>query len=239
MNHKAIAIIPARGGSKRIPRKNLVDLGGKPLIAHSIISAKKSKYLNGRIFVSTEDSEIARVAKKYGTQVRARPHELATDKATTLSVLKHAIGTLESQGLDFDTVVLLQATCPFRKTSTIDKSIKKLWGNWQKLDGVFSVKKTKFPPAWMLRTKGKLLEFLYPNDFSQIRGQDLEKTYEIDGVLYVLKKDLVIKSKDYPFAHGKTSYIISGKIESIDIDDEEDLEIAKSIENRLRSEPLS
>src|SRR3989344_3749749 len=127
MNHKAVAIIPARGGSKRIPGKNLVDIGGLPLIAHSILTAKKSEYLNGRIFVSTEDHEIARAAKKYGAKVIDRLPDLVTDKATTLSVLQHAVAILENQGSDFDTVVLLQATCPFREKETIENGIKKLW----------------------------------------------------------------------------------------------------------------
>ena len=78
MKHQSIALIPARGGSKRIPRKNLVTLGGIPLVAHSILSAKKSKYLKNRIFVSTEDSEIAKVAQKYGARVINRPKVLAT-----------------------------------------------------------------------------------------------------------------------------------------------------------------
>ena len=229
MSHSAVGIIPARGGSRRIPRKNLVEVDGRPLIAHSIISAKKSKYLNGRIFVSTEDSEISRVAKKYGTQVIARPHNLATDRATTLSVLQHAVYLLEHQGLNFDTVVLLQATCPFRKTATIDKCIKKLWDNWNKYKVIFSVKPSKFPPNWLLRIKDEKLEFILPNDFSKIRGQDLERTFEIDGVLYVIKKNIVKSAKRYPFVHGRTGYLITGKIESIDIDDVEGLEIARAV----------
>jgi len=229
MKHKAVAIIPARGGSKRIPRKNLVDLGGKPLIAYSILSAKQSKYLNGNIYVSTEDDEIAKVSKELGAKVIERPNELTTDEASTLSVLKHAVSELEKEGLDFDTVVELQPTSPFRKTSTIDDGVKKLWDNWERFDAVFSVKQTRFPPDWMLRTRGDLLEFIFPNDFSKILSQDLEKTYEVDGVLYVLKKDLVRSSENYQFAHGKTGYLVTGKIESIDIDDEEDLRIAKAI----------
>lgn len=228
MQHKAIGIIPARGGSKRIPGKNLVDLGEKPLIAYSILSAQGSAFLADNIFVSTDDSKISTVAKNYGSKVIDRPKELATDEASTLSVLKHAVEEI-GKDMDFDTLVLLQPTSPFRKTLTIDEGIKKLWDNWEKLDAIFSVKKTKFPPNWLLRINGEILEFLLPNDFSKIRGQDLEKTYEIDGVLYVLKKDFVKVAKDYQFAQNKTGYLVTGKIESIDIDDLEDLEIAQAI----------
>lgn len=225
-DHRAIAVIPARGGSKRIPKKNIIDLGGKPLIAHSILSAKKSKYLADGIYVSTENSEIAKVSYEFGAKVIKRPRELATNEALTLGVLKHAVDVLEKDGVDFDTVVLLQPTSPFRKTSTIDEGIKKLWDNWEKYKVIFSVRPLKFPPNWLLRIKNEKLEFILPNDFSKIRSQELEKTYEIDGVLYVYKKDHLMNSKGYPFAKNESGYIMTSKLESIDIDDPEDLIIA-------------
>lgn len=229
MGHNAVAIIPARGGSKRIPRKNLVDLGGKPLIAYSIESAKKSKILGKNIFVSTEDAQIAETAKKYGARVIARSKILATDSAGTLDVLKEAVSTLEEAGVDFDTVVLLQATCPFRATATIDQGVKKLWNNWDKLKVIFSVRESKFPPNWLLRVKKNMLEFIIKNDFSKIRSQDLGKTYEIDGVVYVYKKDHLLKSEKYPFAPNKSGFVLTKKVEAIDIDDPEDLELARAI----------
>ena len=229
MKHKAIAIIPARGGSKRVHRKNLVDLGGKPLLAHTVLCAKLSKYLVDNIYVSTEDISISKVALDFGAKVIQRPIVLASDKSTTLSVLQHAVKTLEKNGLDFDTIVLLQPTTPFRKNSTINDGINKLWDNWEDLDAVFTVKQSKFPPSWHLRINEDILEFVLPNDFSKIRAQDLDKVYEIDGVVYVLKKDLVKKAKNYPFAKGRTGYIVTNKSESIDIDDEEDLKIARAI----------
>lgn len=233
MIHKAIAIIPARGGSKRIPNKNIVNLGGKSLIVHTILGVRKSKLLSA-FFVSTEDKKIAKIAHDNKTRVIDRPKELSSDEASTLDVIKHAVKTLENEGLVFDTVVVLQPTSPFRKVKTIDDGIKKFWNNWGRLDAVFSVSRSKFPPLWMLKLKKDLLEFLYPNDFSKIRGQDLEKTYEFDGVLCVLKKDFVKSSKLYPFSHGRTGYLITSKIESIDIDDMEDLEIARAIVARRR-----
>lgn len=228
-SHKAVGIIPARGGSRRIPKKNLAKVNGKPLIAYAIRSAQKSSLLMNDIYVSTQDLEITELSKKFGAKVIPRPKELASDKASTLSALQHSVKKLESEGLDFDTVVVLQPTSPFRRTQTIDLGIQLLWDNWQRFDAVFSVTKTKFPPSWMLRLNKDKLEFIYHNDFSKIRGQDLEKTYVFDGVLYVLKKDLVIKSKRYPFSQDRTGYLVCDKIESIDIDDVQDLEIAKAI----------
>ena len=230
--HRAIAIIPARGGSKRIPRKNLADLAGKPLIVFSILTAEKSKYLKNRIYVSTEDSEITQTAQKHGAKVINRPKKFATDEAGTLDVLKHAVAVLEKE-IDFDTVILLQATCPFRKVQTINRGIKKLWDNWNKYKVIFSIKPSKFPPNWLLKKRADLLEFILPNDFSKIRSQDLDQTYEIDGCLYVFKKDWLKKSKLYPFSPNKTGYLIPNKIESLDIDDMEDLQIARMLAKKI------
>lgn len=229
MKHKAVAIIPARGGSKRIPRKNIVELGGLPLLAHSIISAKKSKYLNDLIFVSTEDAKIAKVAKKFGGKIIDRPASLATDGATTLSVLQHSVKALDAQELDFDTVVLLQATCPFRRTATIDRSIKKIWDNWNKYKVIFSIQPSKFPPNWLFKVKGDKLQAILPNDFSKIRSQETFQTYQIDGVVYVYKKDFLIKSKKYAYSADMSGYIKTTKTESIDIDNMEDLKLARKL----------
>ena len=229
MTHKAIGIIPARGGSKRIPRKNLVDLGGKPLLAYSILSAQKSRFIKNKLYVSTEDKEIVKVSRKFGAKIINRPKDLATDTARTLDVLQHAVLVLEKEGVDFDTVVLLQATCPFRKTKTIDEAISKLWDNWNKYKVIFSVQSSKFPPNWLLRIRSEKLEFILPNNFSRIRSQDLAQTYEIDGVVYVYKKDHLRKSKKYPFAKDSSGYVFTDKIESIDIDDMEDLNIARKL----------
>ena len=234
MKHFAVGIIPARGGSKRIPKKNLTKINGKPLLAYTIRVALESSFLRNNIFVSTQDSEIAKISKKFGAHIIKRPKELASAMASTLSALQHSVITLENAGLDFDTVVVLQPTSPFRHVKTIDKGIQKLWNNWRGMDAVFSVSKTRFPPSWMLRLVEDKLEFIYPNDFSKIRGQDLEITYEFDGVLYVLKKDLVMKSKLYPFSQGRTGYLVSDKVESIDIDDAEDLEITRAIAKYIK-----
>src|SRR3989338_7231045 len=114
-----LGIIPARGGSKAIPRKNIKMIAGKPLIAWTIESAKRSSLLDNFV-VSTEDKEIAEISKKYGAEVVVRPDELATDEATTLSVLQHVLSVIES-----DTVVLLQPTSPVRDTNLIDKCIRR------------------------------------------------------------------------------------------------------------------
>ena len=232
--HKAIGIIPARGGSKRIPRKNLVDLGGMPLIAHSILSAKKSKYIKNNLYVSTEDHEIAKVSERLGAKVLIRPKILSSDTAQTLDVLKQAVNLLEERGVDFDTVILLQPTSPLRRTQTINSGLEKLWNNWKRLDVIFSLMPAHHPYYWQLVIKNEKLEFVLPNDFSKIRSQDFEKTYEIDGVIYVLKKDFLKTAKGYQFSRGRSGYVLTDIIERLEIDYPQELDIVRSVLEHLK-----
>lgn len=134
-NKKVIAIIPARGGSKRIPRKNLYPFLGKPLIQWSIEACQKSKYISD-VYVSTEDAEIKEVSQKLGAKIIDRPAELAEDKVWTQEVMKHAVKSLQDQGAQFDVVARVYCS-PFVQTEKIDEAIEKLINNnrWE----VFSV----------------------------------------------------------------------------------------------------
>lgn len=134
---KVIAVIPARGGSKGLPRKNVKLLAGKPLIAYTIFAAKNSKLVD-RVFVSTEDKEIADVAKEYGAEVMERPESLAGDLIPTAPVLKDLVEQLErKEGYHPDIVVYLQPTDIFRKKGVIDEVIERFVGN-PGLDSVFA-----------------------------------------------------------------------------------------------------
>lgn len=134
---KIIAIIPARGGSKGLPRKNVKILNGKPLIAQTILAAKNSKLID-RVFVSTEDREIAEISKKYGAEIIERPKKLARDFVPTAPVLKDALFQLEKkENYKPDVVVYLQTTDIFRKKGIIDEVIKKILEN-PSLDSVFA-----------------------------------------------------------------------------------------------------
>ena len=136
-NKKIIAIIPARGGSKGIPRKNIKILASKPLIAWTIEAAKNSKYLD-RVIVSTEDEEIAEISKKYGAEVVERPEELATDASPTGSVIEQVIAYLEqNESYNPDAIVLLQPTSPLRFAHHIGEAVKTfLEGGYDSLVGV-------------------------------------------------------------------------------------------------------
>ena len=154
MNKKPfiVAVIPARGGSKRLPRKNIIDLNGKSLIAYTIEAALKSKYIN-KVIVSTEDKEIAEVAEKFGAKVPfIRPAKLASDTASTLGVLKHAVTFIEKEeNKKIDIVITLQPTSPLRTVHHIDESIEKFLKN--NFDSLVSIKSTKYPAQWLMKSK--------------------------------------------------------------------------------------
>lgn len=123
MSYKYISIIPARGGSKRFPGKNIHDFMGKPLIAHSIDCSRECKAIC-HTYVSTDDEQIKQVSLQYGAEVIDRPAELGSDFATSADGMKNAVEQLMSRGIEFDYVILLQATNPLRPTSLLDDAIK-------------------------------------------------------------------------------------------------------------------
>lgn len=171
-----LGVTPARGGSKGLPRKNIKILFGKPLIAWTIEAAKHSKLLD-RYVVSTEDREIAKIAEKYGAEVISRPRELATDEASTLSVLQNTLKKVQA-----DVVVLLQATSPIRNPSLIDYCIKKF------LDTGSDSLATGFVC--------KYVEYASPKIRKQgLRRQDIDGFFYDDGNVYVIKADLVRKRR--------------------------------------------
>ena len=140
-NKVIIAIIPARGGSKGIPKKNIKFLNGKPLITYSIENVIKSKYID-EVFVSTDDKKISLIAKKYGAKIINRPKILARDTSSSESALKHAVEEIEKLGIKIDLVVFLQATSPMRGKYDLDRAIEKFFK--EKLDSLFSAQRSYF-----------------------------------------------------------------------------------------------
>ena len=145
-NKKILAIIPARGGSKRLPRKNILNLAGKPLIAWTIEAALGSKYIDD-VIVSTDDNEISTVAKKYGAKVPfIRPDKFSSNHASSISVVLHAIEFFQKADERYDYVVLLQPTSPLRTVKNIDESIELL--QQKKCDAIVSVCNVDHSPLW-------------------------------------------------------------------------------------------
>lgn len=180
---KPLIVIPARGGSKGVPRKNIKLLNNKPLIHYSINVAQEL-FENNIICVTTDDAEIKEVAEQTGLHIPfLRPAELATDAAGTYEVLLHAISYYESQGYFADTLILLQPTSPFRTSQQISEAIKLYSEN---IDMVVSVKETKANPYYLLyeeNNKG-LLEKSKKASFA--RRQDCPKVWELNGAIYVI-----------------------------------------------------
>ena len=149
---ETIAIIPARGNSKSVPRKNLVKIGGIPMINYTIKESLKCKLID-RTICSTEDKEIAKVAKKAGAEIPfMRPKKLSRDKSHTSEVIYHAVKFLEKQKIKIKLIVILQATSPLRKAKDITKAIKKI--NSSKYGSVVTVTKA-YPPWWTFLIKKK------------------------------------------------------------------------------------
>jgi CMP-N-acetylneuraminic acid synthetase len=181
-----IALIPARGGSKGVLRKNIKLLAGKPLIAYTIEAAKRCKRIS-RIIVTTEDEEIAQVAREYGAETPfKRPAELATDTAPTFLVIQHAVNYLETvEHYPVEIVVLLQPTVPFRNAEDIDRCITLLFED-KNADHVTTCYNSSHSPYFdMMETNANgYLELSKKTSFPVTRRQDAPTVYQLDGSVY-------------------------------------------------------
>ncbi len=226
---KVVAVIPARGGSKGIPKKNIVNICGKPLISYTIKSATRSRYID-RVIVSTDDSNIAKVAEACGAEVPfMRPGRLSGDTTHTPPVIVHAVKFIESQGYDADIVITLQPTSPLRQARQIDEAIEKLYNS--SIDAVVSVKQAEYPPYWMLKMKrSRAIPFINNgrNYFKKER-QQLPKTYQLNGAIYATRKAALFKEK--AVISKKCGVIVMDRRTSMDIDTPEDLERVRTAVN--------
>lgn len=220
------AIIPARGGSKGLPRKNVLPLLGVPLIGYTIEAAKKSKYIR-RTIVSTDDKEIAEVSLKYGAEVPfIRPKELAGDNTSTNDVIEHVLNVLEKEdGKLPDIICLLQCTSPLRTVSDIDNTIEKMLET--NSDSAVAVCEVESNPYWTNIFKGEKLEYFLEEGKNITRRQDLPKIYEINGAVYVARVKSFLKYKTLETPN-MTGYIME-KEKSIDIDTLIDFKMAEFI----------
>ena len=223
-----LAIIPARGGSKGLPRKNILPLLGKPLIGWTIEQAKKSKYLD-RIIVSTEDEEIMVMSKSFGAEVLQRPKDLAQDNTPTSDVIIHVIETLEKEGYKYDFIVLLEPTSPLRKDDDIDNAIKIIVDtNSISLVSVTNSDKIDLNFIFLLEDN-KLKSIFYGSEFNilPINRQDFTKIYYPEGTIYISETFNYIKRKT--FYHNETRAFIVEKWQAYEIDDLYDFLCIESI----------
>jgi len=192
---RVLGLIPARGGSKGVPRKNIRLLNGKPLLAYTAESALKAETLS-RIILSTDDSEIAEIGRTCGVDVPfMRPVELALDTTPSVSVVRHALLKLAEQAEHFDAVCLLQPTNPLRRTEDIDNSVKLLIHS--KADCVVSVLPVphEYNPKWVFWKDGQGKMSLSTGDDEPVsRRQDLPPAFHRDGSVYVTRRETILNN---------------------------------------------
>ena len=187
-----VAIIPARGGSKRIPKKNIKDFFGKPIIAYSIEAALSSKLFD-KVVVLTDDKDIARIAKEYGAEVPfIRPKELSDDFTGTNDVVKHAINWFTKQGKEIDYVCCIYATAPFVQQRYLKESFEKLQNSSKSFS--FSVTSFAFPIQRAIKIVDNEITMFYPKYF-MTRSQDLEEAYHDAGQFYWGKSNAFLDDK--------------------------------------------
>lgn len=216
---KTIAIIPARGGSKRLPNKNCLLLGGIPLVAHSILYAQKQPFIDV-IYVSTNDAKIKEIALQYGAQVIDRPEAISGDNEPTITALQHVLDVID---VSVENVILLQPTNPLRAENLLHDAFH-LYEN-QQIESLFTVSR-----SWQKFGKIKNQKYIPYNYEIGQRSQDLEPLFFENGLLYItkaalIKQGIIISANAYPLEENSV-------FAQVDIDTQEDFDFAEFLINR-------
>jgi len=218
-----LAIIPARGGSKRLPRKNILPLAGKALIGYSIEAALNCKAIS-RVVVTSDDDEILSLSKTFGADTIKRPKELASDTASTFDAIKHAIEGVEEE---YENIILLQPTSPLRKATHIDEAVTLF--REQKADAVVSVCEMDHSPLWSnTLDKSLSMEGFISDEILNKRSQDLELYYRLNGAIYIAKRDKLLAEKTFFLKKNIFAYKMPRE-SSVDIDEAIDFKIAEAL----------
>ena len=220
---KTFAFIFARGGSKGLPKKNILNLGGLPLIAHSILSAKNNQMIDD-VFVSTDSNEIAEVSKTFEAKIIKRPKELAQDDSSEWLAWNHAINYVHDQGYFFNRFISLPATAPLRADKDINKCLLALKGN---VDVVITVTPANRNPSFnMIKRDAKgMSNLILKSDVA--RRQDAPLVYDMTTVAYVTTPEYILSKKN--LFEGNTYSVIIPKDRAIDIDDRVDFILAERL----------
>lgn len=230
--YRILGVIPARGGSKAIPRKNIKPLLGRPLIAYTIAPALKSKLLT-RVIVSSDDKEIIKTSKKYGADVPfIRPKELATYLALAMDVIKHAVLETERlEGEKYDYVVMLQPTTPLRTAEDIDNALKKLIET--KADSVISVVNVgPMHPVRMKRIVDDRLVDYAEEEVENMPKELLPPVYIRNGAIYAVKRDVLVSRRSFK-GDDCRPYVMPEE-RSINIDSEIDFLLAEAVMRKIK-----
>ena len=215
-----LVIIPARGGSKRLPRKNILPLAGKPLITWSIEASIKSKYID-KVIVTSDDEEILNIAKKHGSGIIKRPNELASDTASSFDAIVHTIESVKR----YDYVILIQPTSPLRTENHINEAIELLIR--KKADAIISVTHTEHSPLWSnsLPNDHNMRTFLN-DEILNTRSQDLDTYYRLNGAIYICDTNKLLENKSFFLKNNIYAYIMDNE-SSVDIDEKIDFKLAE------------
>jgi len=227
---RVIAVIPARGGSKSIPGKNLRLLGGKPLLAWPIDVAREVAEID-RIIVSTDDAQIADTARSCGAEVYARPVHLATDEAIVIDAVKDLLHTLETEGESPAWVILLEATCPLRTADDVRECLKLVEVGG--CDSVATFTEAELNPHRAWRIEGGVPEVFIPGAIPWLPRQRLPKAYQLNGAAYVFRASMLVR-EGRSLLLGKLGAVLMPRDRSQDIDDAVDFLVAEALLNRTK-----
>jgi CMP-N-acetylneuraminic acid synthetase len=227
---KILVVIPARGGSKSIPRKNLADVAGRPLISYVIGAARAARHVQ-RVIVSTDDEEIAAVARQWGAEVPfLRPAELARDEVSLGPVVVHALQAMDGLGFRADAVLSAQPTSPFLDGSDFDALVEKLESTGA--DSVVSVQAVQHEhPFWIKKLEGdRVRPFNEYTNESILQRQDLPPAFIFDGALFLRRRHIVEAWTGRDFGLGQdVRAIVLGGLKSLHIDDPLHLELVRVV----------
>lgn len=227
-NNQILALIPARGGSKGIPKKNTKDFNGRPLIAYTIAAARNSSYIDS-VVVTTDSEDIAKVALKYGAEIPfMRPKKLAQDTSKTIEAVVHAKEALEDAGRRYDAIVLLQPTSPLRRSVEIDAAIETFYSHGRL--GLASVSAVSENPILTRRIdRSGVMHPILPIT-STVRRQDMPTFWHVDGAIYI--NSTIDLSEETSLNDNPIAYIMP-RLRASDIDSIEDFLRAEEILSEL------
>lgn len=224
---KVLAVIPARGGSKGIPGKNIRAFAGKPLIVHSI-EASLNCPLISRTVVSTDDDKIAEIAEAHAAQVIRRPSELATDTSLVIDAIKHAVRTVEEESGDIDVVLLLEPTSPLRRVEDIETCIQVLLEN--RADSVATFTPSNISPNRLWRVSGDVVEPYIEGAVPWLPRQKQPIAHELTGQIYGLSRKILFEREDsISTLSGRIFPVITPRETALDIDTELDFMLAEKV----------
>ncbi|RDX35495.1 acylneuraminate cytidylyltransferase family protein [Arcobacter sp. HD9-500m-PIT-SAG03] len=220
-NKRILAIIPARGGSKRLPGKNILELAGKAMISWTIEAALNSKYI-GTTIITSDNDKVLSIGKEYKTMTIRRPKELSGDDSSSIDAVIHALKQVSEK---YDYVVLLQPTSPLRTSRHIDEAIMLL--NEKNADAIISVSEMNHSPLWSNQLDDSLsMENFLDEEILNKRSQELSTFYRLNGAIYICNIKKLLKEKTFFIQKNIYAYKMD-KESSVDIDDDMDFKLAE------------